>query len=301
VNSNTTTFTWDVNRSIPQVLDDEDLRYVYGLGRIAQVGASTHYYLSDGLGSTMALTDEAGDVVNDYDYDVFGALRDSSGSQDNDFTFAGEQVDEGSGLEYLRARYLDTLTGRFISRDQFDGWLAIPSSQNAYVYAGNNPASLIDPTGYEWIDADSWDIESRETEDSKIQNFMAHSGPFSCDWTLFGYDWVDCGTGPVGGPSLFEQPGPDFIPPVILRGKETKGPSNLRQLPSSVVKDAPGKSLENFKEHYVGKNASKYNVSYETGTNRVILTPVKPGSLRNIVTDYYKDDLLKEFQAGLWE
>jgi hypothetical protein len=77
---NTTTFTWDVNRSIPQVLDDEDLRYVYGIGCISQVsGSATHYYLSDGLGSTMALTDADGAVVNDYDYDVFGALRDSSG------------------------------------------------------------------------------------------------------------------------------------------------------------------------------------------------------------------------------
>jgi hypothetical protein len=111
VNSNTTTFTWDVNRSIPQVLDDEDFRYVYGIGRIAQVGASTHYYLSDGLGSTMALTDEEGDVVNDYDYDVFGAVRDSSGTQENDFTFAGEQLDESSGLQYLRARYLDLESG----------------------------------------------------------------------------------------------------------------------------------------------------------------------------------------------
>ena len=51
----------------------EDLRYVYGIGRIAQIGASTHYYLSDGLGSTMALTNDAGNVLNDYDYDVFGA------------------------------------------------------------------------------------------------------------------------------------------------------------------------------------------------------------------------------------
>ena len=68
------------------------LTYVYGIGRIAQVsGSGTHYYLSDGLGSTMALTDADGDVVNGYDYDVFGALRDSSGSQPNDFTFAGEQ------------------------------------------------------------------------------------------------------------------------------------------------------------------------------------------------------------------
>jgi RHS repeat-associated protein len=127
-------------------LDDEDFRYVYGVGRIAQVGASeTHYYLSDGLGSTMALTDEAGDVVNDYDYDVFGGLRDSSGSQANDFTFAGEQVDGSTGLQYLRARYYDMATGRFLSRDPLS---ALPNiTLNPYVYANNNSALYVDPEG----------------------------------------------------------------------------------------------------------------------------------------------------------
>jgi RHS repeat-associated protein len=146
-NSNTTTFTWDVNRSIPQVLDDEDLRYVYGIGRIAQAGASTHYYLSDGLGSTLALTDADGDVVNDYDYDVFGALRDSSGSQDNDFTFTGEQVDGSTGLQYLRARYYDEATGRFVGKDPFPGVVGLPDSQNSYAYVLNNPAVMVDPYG----------------------------------------------------------------------------------------------------------------------------------------------------------
>jgi YD repeat-containing protein len=101
----TTTFTWDVNAVIPQVLDDETLRYVYGLGRIAQVESDddTFYYLTDGLGSTMALVDDQGDVVNTYAYDVSGALRGSSGSQANDFAFAGAQVDGSTGLKYLRA------------------------------------------------------------------------------------------------------------------------------------------------------------------------------------------------------
>ena len=55
----TTTFTWDVARSIPQVIDDGNLMYVYGIGRILQAGSIglTRYYLADGLGSTMALTD----------------------------------------------------------------------------------------------------------------------------------------------------------------------------------------------------------------------------------------------------
>ena len=87
---NSTTFTWDVNLPIPQVIDDGTLKYVYGLGRIAQVGAGgTFYYLADGLGSTMALVNSAGAVVNSYEYDVFGAVRDSTGSEPNEFKFTG--------------------------------------------------------------------------------------------------------------------------------------------------------------------------------------------------------------------
>jgi hypothetical protein len=59
---------------------------------------ATFYYLTDGLGSTMALTDEAGDVDTTWGYDVFGAVRGLTGSQPNDFTFAGEQSDGSTGL-----------------------------------------------------------------------------------------------------------------------------------------------------------------------------------------------------------
>jgi len=145
---NTAAFTWDAARSIPQVLDDETFRYVYGLGRIAQVsGTATHYYLTDGLGSTMALIDAAGAVVDAYDYDVFGALRGSTGTQPNEFTFAGEQVDAATGLQYLRARYYDMETGRFWSKDPLLGSVQKPSSQNRYAYALNNPCVYLDRSG----------------------------------------------------------------------------------------------------------------------------------------------------------
>jgi RHS repeat-associated protein len=138
----TVTFTWDVARSIPQVIDDGSLAYVYGLGRISQVAAddTTYYYLSDGLGSTMALTDADGDVVNTYDYDVFGAVRASSGSQPNEFRFTGEQADDSTALEYLRARYYDPAVGRLLSQDP------LPFLQR-YGYVGSNPVRYIDPLG----------------------------------------------------------------------------------------------------------------------------------------------------------
>ncbi|HLF78172.1 MAG TPA: hypothetical protein VJB57_11860 [Dehalococcoidia bacterium] len=53
---------------------------------------ATYYYLADGLGSTMALTNSSGSVVNTYEYDVFGAVRESTGSQPNEWPGSGETV-----------------------------------------------------------------------------------------------------------------------------------------------------------------------------------------------------------------
>jgi RHS repeat-associated protein len=51
---------------------------------------------------------------------------------------------EPNGLYYMRARYYDPETGRFISEDPigFDG-----GDVNLYVYAGNNPVMGVDPLG----------------------------------------------------------------------------------------------------------------------------------------------------------
>jgi len=52
--------------------------------------------------------------------------------------FAGEQVDAATGLQYLRARYYDMETGRFVSKDPKAGAIFRPSTQNRYAYALNN-------------------------------------------------------------------------------------------------------------------------------------------------------------------
>ena len=51
--------------------------------------ANTYYYLSDGLGSTMKTVDATGTVVDGYTYDVYGKKTSSTGSQANEFDFAG--------------------------------------------------------------------------------------------------------------------------------------------------------------------------------------------------------------------
>jgi RHS repeat-associated protein len=142
---NTTTFTWDIAGGLPVVLDDGN-QYLYGAGLVAQKQSGNwYYYLSDGLGSTMKTVDASGNVVNAYEYDIYGAKTSSSGSQANEFDFAGQETDGSTGLQYLRARYYDPATGTFASRDPLasvPGW-----DESSLGYANGSPTNFVDPTG----------------------------------------------------------------------------------------------------------------------------------------------------------
>jgi len=64
--------------------------------------------------------------------------------------FAGELYDGGFGepkLLYLRARYYDPGTGRFMTRDPLPGVIATPRTLNRYGYTANNPTNFVDPYG----------------------------------------------------------------------------------------------------------------------------------------------------------
>ena len=61
------------------------------------------------------------------------------------FGYCGEYFDSETGFVYLRNRYYDPNTGRFISQDP------IKDGDNWYVYANNNPVMFVDPTGFDAI------------------------------------------------------------------------------------------------------------------------------------------------------
>lgn len=50
-------------------------------------------------------------------------------------------------MYYLRARYYNQLTGRFMSRDSLDGSPFVPATLHKYLYAGGDPVNAMDPTG----------------------------------------------------------------------------------------------------------------------------------------------------------
>jgi RHS repeat-associated protein len=126
--------------------------YTYGLQRISQYqsinGAWTaSFYGYDGAGSVRQLTNTAGVVTDEYEYDAFGNSFTKVGTTPNVYLYRGEQYDSDLGLYYLRARYYNPLTDRFLSRDPEDGIDTDPKTLHKYVYAGGDPVNLADPTG----------------------------------------------------------------------------------------------------------------------------------------------------------
>ncbi len=96
----------------------------------------------------MALTNEAGELTAEYDYDVFGALLGMKGSESTGYLFTGQEFDGESGLYYYNARYYNPRLGRFISRDSYLGQDGSYLSRNRYAYVHNNPLRYTDPSGH---------------------------------------------------------------------------------------------------------------------------------------------------------
>ena len=123
--------------------------YVFGNSLISQNrGVDKSFYQVDGLGSTRALTNVSGLVTDRYLYDAFGRMIARSGKTVNAYLFAGQQRDSALGLDYLRARFLNSGTGRFASSDSFSGVIRNPLSLHKYLYTAQNPVNLIDPSGH---------------------------------------------------------------------------------------------------------------------------------------------------------
>ena len=54
----------------------------------------------------------------------------------------------GNQLTFMRARYYSAGVAKFICKDQFAGNAGQPETSNRFAYAGGNPMSKTDPSGY---------------------------------------------------------------------------------------------------------------------------------------------------------
>ncbi|MFN8176402.1 MAG: Ser-Thr-rich GPI-anchored membrane family protein [bacterium] len=155
-------YVLDLHGAMSQVLMEADATgtpihyYVYGVGLISRVdpGGTTRYYHWNNVGSVVAVTDETGAVTHRYAYDPFGKVLAAQEADANPFRFVGRWgvMDEGNGLCFMRTRYYDVTTGRFVAQDPV--W-----STNLYAYAGSAPEVFYDASGLrrKWW-GNAWDV-----------------------------------------------------------------------------------------------------------------------------------------------
>lgn len=160
---------------------------------VTAASSTISYVHADHLGSTAAMTDSSGNVIQTLDYYPYGSTRVSAGSATNKRQYIGQFKDD-SGLSYLNARYFEANRGQFLSEDPVfwevgqsrDGKAALSNPQllNSYSYAGNNPILNKDPSG-------------RYLESGFDVAMLAISiGTFAADpsWTNFGAIGLDAGS-----------------------------------------------------------------------------------------------------------
>jgi RHS repeat-associated protein len=172
--NNPTGYAQVIEEKDPLAASGQELKKVnlYGHDLIAteprSVGVSptsSIFYSYDGLGSVRSITNETGDLQETYDYDAYGTLiglnkrnpttglLESSNlsstipNLQSDYLYTGEQWDADLGMYFLRARYLNTNTGRFHSQDSYEGDKGSSLTLHKYLYANGNPAMFADPSG----------------------------------------------------------------------------------------------------------------------------------------------------------
>ncbi len=171
--------------------NDQVLRqYIFGNGidevvRMDTYNGSTitpYYFHSNGIGSTTAVTDVNGQVVERYKYDLYGmpTFMDAAGNVisksaiDNNILFQGREYEPETNFYYYRARHFDPIMGRFLQVDP----MGYQDSMNLYQAFNMNPFNFTDPFGlviHEWENLGVYGPASWRSEEA-------------VPYTLFTYD-----------------------------------------------------------------------------------------------------------------
>ncbi len=181
--------------------------YVHGIGLEGSIGAGGWgYYDFDAIGSTAGLSGGVGTLLNRYAYEPFGDILLANETAANSFQFVGAfgGMNDGNGLEFMRARHYTPALARFFTEDP-SGLLG---GLNLYGYVRNDPIGNIDPLGLWYVNA-------------QFPLFGIFGGDISlgpCGWS------VGLSVGPGGGIFVF-----DGEPTTGLNSSLSLGASTISQ------------------------------------------------------------------------
>ncbi len=154
-----THYTWNpVEDNITAEFDDqgnEVARYtsepdLYGNVISQDRDGVASYFHHDGIGNTIAVTNDNGDVSDTRAYTSFGEVTESTGITEFPFQFVGQKgyyLDEDAGVQSIRRRNLQPQVARWLSIDPV--WPR--DGINGYYYVGNSPTAATDPSGLQAI------------------------------------------------------------------------------------------------------------------------------------------------------
>ncbi|MCX6983481.1 MAG: RHS repeat-associated core domain-containing protein, partial [Lentisphaerae bacterium] len=110
------------------------------------------YYFCDRQGHVRFVADENGVSLAQYDYLPYGQY--GANSDIKKFTYVGGLgvQDEGNGLFYMKNRFYDAGTGRFLQQDP----IGFEGGSNLYAYADENPLRYVDPNGTASVGEWAW-------------------------------------------------------------------------------------------------------------------------------------------------
>ncbi len=183
VNGTTINYLWDENVMIAELDASNNITklYTYNPKNNEPVsmteGTDTYWYMNDHLMTPQKMVDSSEAIVWSAKYKVFGKVTiDTSSTITNNLRFPGQFYDSETGLHYNYHRYYNHSIGRYITADpilsltlfvenimRIKGenrnnyflppiFVSNPQIFNLYLYARNNPISILDFNGLICVD-----------------------------------------------------------------------------------------------------------------------------------------------------
>ena len=152
-------YIYDINGKL--LKQSNGLEFFYDHTGVAGIkyNSATYLYRKDVLGNILAILDSNGAVVARYLYDAWGnhSVVNANGTNISDtthianlnpFRYRGYYYDTETKLYFLKTRYYDPETGRFMTIDGIENIDAENlNGLNLYAYCLNNPVMKVDPMG----------------------------------------------------------------------------------------------------------------------------------------------------------
>ena len=127
---------------------------------------------SDNLQNIVLATDDDSDILGERAFYLTGVERFDEGYAD-DYGFTGQQKDDSTGLIHFQHRYLDPVTGRWISPDPMFATVTADllrkagEATTAYAYVAGNFVNNLDPTGLGKTTPETKNEKNEKKDDAK--------------------------------------------------------------------------------------------------------------------------------------